>query len=1220
VKVRGDGAAFDRAVRKQFGAAAADIEKILTVPAGTSPGPGLAAGEAATWFRLGGDRGAGTPWDRAHAMIAERGALGLAGGADIVAAEPDLEQGWIVDDEPGPRGLRLAAAPSRCSFQDQDDSGGKAKGPGIAWSTGPAYSQLATAAANVADAKQKQIVIAHLDTGYDPKHSANPAHLDLKRQRNFVAGEPANDATDKTPDGFLNNPGHGPGTLGILAGRAVKAPEWASHALSIGGAPFATVVPVRIANSVVRFTTGSMVKGFNYATSIGAHVLTMSMGGLSSDALVDAVNLAYENGVFMVTAAGNHYARRPTPTSIVFPARYHRVLAACGVMADGRAYFGLAGGTMQGNHGPASKMATALGAYTPNVPWPEIGCPDMVDMDGAGTSAATPQIAAAAALWLAEHWATVKDYPPWARVEATRDALFKSAAKTTPKMNAAETKEKIGMGVMRAEEARQRLPATLADLQKRPPAEPSWSWLNLLVGGGVSFGPAETALARQLPMLKLELTQMAQRFAAVEGAMPDPDRPAAAIPVSERNLYLERALEEGDPSKPLRRFLEGLLGARKAVVRAPTPATPVRRRPKLPEPPPRRLRVYSLDPSLAQSNEFFTVNQTTLSLPWDDYENSNGSDERPDPGAMEKNGKPAKGKNADRRLKPGPVGEYLEVIDVDPASNKIYDPVDLNDKTLLAQDGLAPSEGNPKFHQQMVYAVGMQTIGTFERALGRRALWAPQRKPVSGRHVPVPRLRIYPHALRAENAYYSPEKGAVLFGYFQSSEDSRGLVAPGSMVFTCLSSDIIAHEMSHALLDGLHRRFIEASNPDVPAFHEAFADIVAIFQHFTFRNLVRFEISRAKGKLTAASLLGGLAMQFGEGSGRSGPLRNYTDPTKADQSYVETVEAHDRGSILVFAVYDAFLKIVARRTADLIRLATGGTGILGRGALHPDLVERLTDETCKVAAQLLNICIRALDYCPAFDITYGEYLRGLVTADIDAMPIDRLGYRVAIIEAFRNRGILPRDVKTVSEETLTWNTFDGPSDWLAEAVATLDLSWDLSRDRAKILTVNEDNRWTFWRALNRAFKKTPELMKHLGLQERVPRYDETGRKRASRNRGAKTTFEVHSVRPARRIASDGSFRTELVAIIHQRQPIDYDETDPSGGFFWFRGGATLIIDPRRDHEQVRYSIIKNSDSLTRRERQRQHGRAIGLSPLRRLYFGGQSVEPFAVVHNKIGGY
>ena len=56
-----------------------------------------------------------------------------------------------------------------------------------------------------------------------------------------------------------------------------------------------------------------------------------------------------------------------------------------------------------------------------------------------------------------------------------------------------------------------------------------------------------------------------------------------------------------------------------------------------------------------------------------------------------------------------------------------YKPVDLNSPHILAQDGLAPSETNPQFHQQMVYAVAMATIRNFERALGRVAFWSNRR-------------------------------------------------------------------------------------------------------------------------------------------------------------------------------------------------------------------------------------------------------------------------------------------------------------------------------------------------------------------------------------------------------------------------------------------------------------------------------------------------------------
>ncbi|RYD82945.1 MAG: peptidase S8, partial [Verrucomicrobiaceae bacterium] len=407
-------------------------------------------------------------------------------------------------------------------------------------------------------------------------------------------------------------------------------------------------------------------------------------------------------------------------------------------------------------------------------------------------------------------------------------------------------------------------------------------------------------------------------------------------------------------------------------VRPPTPvgsqnlpAIPLKR------PPARRLRVYAFDPSLSLQLENAFINHVTLKVPWEDECAKCGD-----------------------QLQPGPVGEYVEVVDYDPASECFYALVDLNQPYLLAQDGLEPSEGNPQFHQQMVYAVAMTTIRKFERALGRKALWAPRRppwKPGQRRYEQeqyVQRLRIYPHALREANAYYSPEKKALLFGYFPASETDSRLHLAGGTVFTCLSHDIVAHETAHALLDGMHRRFNEASNPDVLAFHEAFADIVALFQHFSFPEVLRHQIAKTRGDLGTENLLAQLAQQFGSAIGSHGSLRDALgrkvdgvwkraepDPTRIN----ETFEPHDRGAILVAAIFDAFVSIYKRRTADLLRIATSGTGVLSEGALSPDLVNRLAAEASKCANHVLTMCIRALDYCPPVDLTFGDYLRALIT-------------------------------------------------------------------------------------------------------------------------------------------------------------------------------------------------------------------------------------------------
>ena len=380
----------------------------------------------------------------------------------------------------------------------------------------------------------------------------------------------------------------------------------------------------------------------------------------------------------------------------------------------------------------------------------------------------------------------------------------------------------------------------------------------------------------------------------------------------------------------------------------------------------RRLRVFAFDPSLSTRLETETINELTLHIPWE-------------------------------QLDLGPVGEYIEVVDVDPASSCYYNPVDLNHPHLLAQDGLPPTESNPQFRQPMVYAVAMTTIREFERALGRVALWSDRtRRLASGEYIDqfVRRLRMYPHALRDRNAYYSPSKKALLFGYFPITfKDEYN--TPGTLVFNCSSHDIIAHEVTHALLDGVHPRFNEPTNPDVHAFHEAFADIVALFQHFSYPDVLESQINATHGSLQAENLLSQLAQQFGRATGRGSALRDALgginpkteawEPQKPDPHALDkTFEPHDRGSILVAAVFRAFLSIYRASSADLFRIASSGTGILPEGALHPDLTRRLAKEAAKCASRILQMCIRAIDYCPPVDITFGDFLRGILTRDIRA--------------------------------------------------------------------------------------------------------------------------------------------------------------------------------------------------------------------------------------------
>ena len=513
-------------------------------------------------------------------------------------------------------------------------------------------------------------------------------------------------------------------------------------------------------------------------------------------------------------------------------------------------------------------------------------------------------------------------------------------------------------------------------------------------------------------------------------------------------------------------------------------------------------------------------------------------------------------------LTPGPVGKYLAVIDYDASNDRYYQPVDLDDPAVLVRNGLDPSESDPRFHQQMVYAVASETIRRFEFALGRRVKWGFRG---GARNDPNrSRLRIFPHAMQEANAYYSRDLQGLVFGYFPASDLDAGANLPGQTVFTCLSHDIIAHETTHALIDGQRRFFMEPTGPDTPAFHEGFADVVALFQHFSCKEALLEMIQKTGGliyrlnvgpevtpgeegpqiapELTTSNPLVQLARQFGEAMGMRAALRQALG-TKPDSKDLQNLfEPHDRGAILVAAVFDAFFSVYIRRTRDLMRIAKSGGAQLAPDDLHPDLANRLADEATKIAGQFSNICIRALDYCPPIDILFGDFLRAMITADFDMVPNDRYEYRNALIEAFRLRGIHPERVVSYSEESLRWS----PPEELKGVPAPVCQGLDF--DVFSMPTPQQDKKNAI--LLSQFGSKNA---KALGLTPNVP-------------------VQAHSFRPVHRVAPDGRLRVEIVAELMQKMEVRLDPKDKKSEEFTFRGGTTVVL--TREGE-VRYAIQKS---------------------------------------------
>jgi hypothetical protein len=596
----------------------------------------------------------------------------------------------------------------------------------------------------------------------------------------------------------------------------------------------------------------------------------------------------------------------------------------------------------------------------------------------------------------------------------------------------------------------------------------------------------------------------------------------------------------------------------------------------VPKPVTRRLQVYGVDPSGARTAN----NQITVSVPWEPLEK-------------------------------GPTGQKIAVIDYDAANQCYYPPVDLEDRYLLANDGLNPSESDPRFHQQMVYAIASRTIRMFEVALGRDIHWrradrfgvTQDRALAKTRDIRV--LKLFPHAMQQANAYYSPQAHGILFGYFRAGKTGQGRNLPGQIVFTCLSQDIIAHEVTHAVIDGIRTYFMEPTNPDVLAFHEGFADLCALFSHFSEHAVLIEAIQRTGGRLYQTELaadapapngaakdsekpqfagqlpqvnpLVQLAIQFGQARGEKYGLRSAlgTRPN-SDDIHKNVNDPHFRGSILVAAVFDAFFTVYMKR-ADYLFRTYRATGFARNDEQNPDLpgpmAELLAGYAGETAVLFFQLCARAIDYCPPIDLTYGDFLRALITVSKDLDPADQFGVRDALMEAFRLRGIYSETASFYSEDALCWPPCDLPP--------IPDLAFGNPNGLTSAEKDHNGDVLRAWATAHRA---------ELRLDPKLP-------------------VHVPSFHPVFRTKENGRLRIEMVVEIIQSRQAEFAPGAPAAGSFPFRAGVTLIIAApeleRRGHygvvaqpPKVRFAIgrsMTGAESKKREQAQRAFNIAQGLA-------------------------
>ena len=170
--------------------------------------------------------------------------------------------------------------------------------------------------------------------------------------------------------------------------------------------------------------------------------------------------------------------------------------------------------------------------------------------------------------------------------------------------------------------------------------------------------------------------------------------------------------------------------------------------------------------------------------------------------------------------------------------------------------------------QVNAHVVTTETLQLFEGYNNGKAIpWAVGEK-----------LSVTPHKQEGRNAYYSRWGGGT--NYFFSN--SPGLNA---VMKTANSSDVVAHETGHALLDGMRPGFFGTHDDETGAFHEAFGDCAAILYGLTQKANRDMFAEQTGGDTTKHNVFSSLAEEFG-----AARVRDNSDPSDDHKTWLRTTQ------------------------------------------------------------------------------------------------------------------------------------------------------------------------------------------------------------------------------------------------------------------------------------------------------------------------------------------
>jgi hypothetical protein len=113
-------------------------------------------------------------------------------------------------------------------------------------------------------------------------------------------------------------------------------------------------------------------------------------------------------------------------------------------------------------------------------------------------------------------------------------------------------------------------------------------------------------------------------------------------------------------------------------------------------------------------------------------------------------------------------------------------------------------------------------------------------------------LSISPTAGRDLNAFYNRQ--SLKFFYYPHA---------GKNVYFSDSADIVAHELGHAFLDAMRPDFWSVQSLEIWSFHEAFSDIVAMFNLMSYDKAIKVALNQTKGNMEESNVISRLAEEVG---------------------------------------------------------------------------------------------------------------------------------------------------------------------------------------------------------------------------------------------------------------------------------------------------------------------------------------------------------------------